>query len=287
MLSTVCRVLNTFFSFVYDGLDYLLFISSKIGEILATSILFVIKSFNDITLLYKTPIMFILKLKDLLLEEYDQMGVTSKVVALSFFYLVLEFTILADLRQAMIKFFKIFVSFTILLFSAVTMPIKLLIRHYKIAPATVNVAVETDPPYRRRPLTRSTGTDTEADTEDSNQEISVVNQWLNKFNINFLVNNSLCCFRKVRNTIQYHRDNVTRTLRGTLFRPRNLERLNLSQKNNLSKCRLCMERDTNVALLPCGHLYLCESCAEQLITYDDRCSVCRAQFTDKIKIYFS
>lgn len=287
MLSTVCRVLNTFFSFVYDGLDYLLFISSKIGEILATTILFVIKSFNDITLLYKTPIMFILKLKDLLLEEYDQMGVASKVVALSFFYLVLEFTVLADLRQLMIKIFKLFVSFTVLLFSAITLPIKLLIRYFKIAPATVNVAVETDPPYRRRALTRTAPTDTDSITEDTNREPAVVKQWLNKFNINFLVNNSLSYFRKLRNTIQYHRENVTKTLRWKLFRPKTLEKLNLSQKNNLGKCRLCMELDTNIALLPCGHLYLCEVCAEQLTTYDDRCSVCRTQFTNKVRVYFS
>ena len=45
-------------------------------------------------------------------------------------------------------------------------------------------------------------------------------------------------------------------------------------------CRICMNAVAKVAFVPCGHCYVCESCAEKLET----CPFCRAPIEERIKL---
>ena len=58
------------------------------------------------------------------------------------------------------------------------------------------------------------------------------------------------------------------------------ESLSIVQTGN--KCGICIENDVNCAFAPCGHT-TCAGCAVNI----NRCHVCRAHISSKIKIYFS
>ncbi|NXY77226.1 LRSM1 ligase, partial [Glareola pratincola] len=50
-----------------------------------------------------------------------------------------------------------------------------------------------------------------------------------------------------------------------------------------SECVVCMEQETQMIFLPCGHVCCCQSCCERLHT----CPLCRKDITQRIRIFYS
>ncbi|XP_061233971.1 E3 ubiquitin-protein ligase LRSAM1 isoform X2 [Neopsephotus bourkii] len=50
-----------------------------------------------------------------------------------------------------------------------------------------------------------------------------------------------------------------------------------------SECVVCMEQETQMVFLPCGHVCCCQSCCEQLLT----CPLCRRDIAQRIRIFHS
>ncbi|NXD71785.1 LRSM1 ligase, partial [Eolophus roseicapillus] len=50
-----------------------------------------------------------------------------------------------------------------------------------------------------------------------------------------------------------------------------------------SECIVCMEQETQMIFLPCGHVCCCQSCCERLLT----CPLCRRDITQRIRIFHS
>ncbi|XP_050763722.1 E3 ubiquitin-protein ligase LRSAM1 isoform X2 [Gymnogyps californianus] len=50
-----------------------------------------------------------------------------------------------------------------------------------------------------------------------------------------------------------------------------------------SECVVCMERETQMIFLPCGHVCCCQTCCERLHT----CPLCRKDITQRIRIFHS
>ena len=48
-------------------------------------------------------------------------------------------------------------------------------------------------------------------------------------------------------------------------------------------CKICFSSNANIAFIPCGHLFCCFSCSQQLIN----CPVCRSSISNIIRIYIS
>jgi len=48
-------------------------------------------------------------------------------------------------------------------------------------------------------------------------------------------------------------------------------------------CLICMSEKKNMAFIPCGHLSMCERCSEKYD--DDKCIMCRKEFSISYKIY--
>jgi len=46
-------------------------------------------------------------------------------------------------------------------------------------------------------------------------------------------------------------------------------------------CNLCMDKQKNIALMPCGHVCVCSECCESLI----KCPVCRSTIHQKVKVF--
>jgi len=46
-------------------------------------------------------------------------------------------------------------------------------------------------------------------------------------------------------------------------------------------CNLCMDKQKNIALMPCGHVCVCNECSESLI----KCPVCRSTIHQKVKVF--
>lgn len=57
--------------------------------------------------------------------------------------------------------------------------------------------------------------------------------------------------------------------------------------NHLSQdaCVICLERGKEVAIAPCGHLCLCQSCSESLSQPSSSCPVCRSPVQSLLRIY--
>ena len=53
----------------------------------------------------------------------------------------------------------------------------------------------------------------------------------------------------------------------------------------LTECVICMERDKNVAFLPCGHYIACEECAKLLQHDIGMCAICSAGIESVLRIY--
>jgi hypothetical protein len=50
------------------------------------------------------------------------------------------------------------------------------------------------------------------------------------------------------------------------------------------QCVICIEKTSQVVIIPCGHMCLCEGCAEECT---GACPICRADFTGKIRVYIT
>ncbi|XP_071621936.1 E3 ubiquitin-protein ligase LRSAM1 isoform X4 [Heliangelus exortis] len=50
-----------------------------------------------------------------------------------------------------------------------------------------------------------------------------------------------------------------------------------------SECVVCMEQETQMIFLPCGHVCCCQTCCEQLLS----CPLCRKDITQRIRIFHS
>jgi len=58
----------------------------------------------------------------------------------------------------------------------------------------------------------------------------------------------------------------------------------LNNNNNSSTCVICLTDIRNVLLLPCRHLCLCGSCAENLKFQSSNCPICRIPFRALLQI---
>lgn len=58
-----------------------------------------------------------------------------------------------------------------------------------------------------------------------------------------------------------------------------LEKLRKLQREK--QCKVCMDRDTCIVFIPCGHLVTCKECSESL----SKCPICCGAITQKIKTY--
>ena len=52
------------------------------------------------------------------------------------------------------------------------------------------------------------------------------------------------------------------------------------------ECSICMDREAQYAMIPCGHLCMCELCAVDAALNIRDCPICRARVHKKVKIYF-
>lgn len=52
------------------------------------------------------------------------------------------------------------------------------------------------------------------------------------------------------------------------------------------ECSICMDREAQCAMIPCGHLCMCESCAVDAALNIHDCPICRGRVHKKVRIYF-
>ena len=52
------------------------------------------------------------------------------------------------------------------------------------------------------------------------------------------------------------------------------------------ECSICMDCEARYAMIPCGHLCMCESCAVDAALNIHDCPICRARVHKKVRIYF-
>tara|TARA_Y100000385_G_scaffold187769_1_gene194104 strand:- start:986 stop:2548 length:1563 start_codon:yes stop_codon:yes gene_type:complete len=60
----------------------------------------------------------------------------------------------------------------------------------------------------------------------------------------------------------------------------------LSASPGRQECSICLDHEAQYAMIPCGHLCMCESCAVDAALNIRDCPICRARVHKKIKIYF-
>jgi hypothetical protein len=58
---------------------------------------------------------------------------------------------------------------------------------------------------------------------------------------------------------------------------------NFQRTQTAPNCSICMVREVNQCMVPCGHTFCEECCGRQMTA----CYVCRVQIRDKLRIYFS
>lgn len=52
---------------------------------------------------------------------------------------------------------------------------------------------------------------------------------------------------------------------------------------DLSLCSVCMDRAPDAVMVPCGHIYACESCGKKL----KECALCRTPVSQVLRVYYS
>ena len=55
----------------------------------------------------------------------------------------------------------------------------------------------------------------------------------------------------------------------------------------LYQCQICMERQRNMRLAPCGHMATCPECTEQIMNRNGLCPLCRTPVTNTDRTYMS
>lgn len=78
-----------------------------------------------------------------------------------------------------------------------------------------------------------------------------------------------------------YRDLVKQHKRFTVLK--GLVSLSSVQKPGAPTCTICMTKEVNHVVTPCGHTFCDECCRSQMTA----CFVCRVQIRDKIRLYFS
>lgn len=58
-------------------------------------------------------------------------------------------------------------------------------------------------------------------------------------------------------------------------------------QENERTCKVCCDETINSALLQCGHLVVCTTCADALISKGKPCPICQKKINGKLKIYWS
>ncbi len=57
-----------------------------------------------------------------------------------------------------------------------------------------------------------------------------------------------------------------------------------SEEEEASLCVVCQDAKKVVALIPCGHVCLCEGCEHDL--QKRRCPMCNKDYTNKFKVFY-
>ena len=60
---------------------------------------------------------------------------------------------------------------------------------------------------------------------------------------------------------------------------------NKAEEDNKDVCDVCLENKKTHAFNPCGHMCVCETCANKLIQSGSNCPICRADITSLLKIF--
>merc|ERR1712013_575970 len=57
------------------------------------------------------------------------------------------------------------------------------------------------------------------------------------------------------------------------------------EKKSDNLCCICVSKEVNTVIAPCGHAAYCSECADESIKYCDRCPVCRVKVSSIITVY--
>ena len=63
--------------------------------------------------------------------------------------------------------------------------------------------------------------------------------------------------------------------------------LDTGEALNAGSCIVCMDAPATHAIMPCGHLCLCNDCAKKLLDAGDDCPICRAKIESTQQIYLA
>jgi len=55
--------------------------------------------------------------------------------------------------------------------------------------------------------------------------------------------------------------------------------------NDAKTCVVCMDKDVNAILIPCGHLGLCIECAKEIDSNSGFCPICRQKIESFMRVY--
>ena len=61
--------------------------------------------------------------------------------------------------------------------------------------------------------------------------------------------------------------------------------LSLKEDDTKKKCTICMENQSIIAMLPCGHKYTCKQCTISIFDTNKKCPFCREIITDFVRIF--
>lgn len=99
---------------------------------------------------------------------------------------------------------------------------------------------------------------------------------------------------KVKESIEFRMQLQLKIKKSTLLHTellKNIEQLQnkkqslLAEEDNLLCC-VCMERQKNTALAPCGHLCVCFQCSSAVvIPKESLCPICRGAITSSLRVY--
>ena len=56
-----------------------------------------------------------------------------------------------------------------------------------------------------------------------------------------------------------------------------------NQNKSIPKCSICLNNNTNIALIPCGHVCSCYNCSNDIT----KCPICRSDIIRKQPLFYS
>jgi len=60
---------------------------------------------------------------------------------------------------------------------------------------------------------------------------------------------------------------------------------NANKEDDVNQCKVCFDQTANAALIPCGHLALCYSCAVHIQKQSGTCPICRQSFNSVFQVF--